>query len=62
MNSGIHEAVTGLALFAAFFGVCFLIFGLFRYYQVFVCPKKILKKRKKTIDKRQRRVYNDNRR
>lgn len=51
MSPAYNEAITGLLLFAAFFGGCALIFGAFRFWEVFIKPKKIIKKHKKTIDK-----------
>lgn len=61
MDEALNEIRAGLLLFVAFFGVCFALFGIFRFWEVFIRPKKIIKKHKKTIDKCPRRVYNDNR-
>lgn len=40
MNPAFVEALTGLGLFVGFFAVCFLLFGAFRFWQVFIRPRK----------------------
>lgn len=46
MNPAFAEALTGLGLFVAFFGVPCLLFGAFRFWQVFLRPARKRRHRK----------------